>query len=149
MRRVSYAEPAKRKPSPGGFFVDSYRSIFATWRAGHAAAPTFINDASRRPYKAERGFSQKISASRVSAGACVFRLLPDFGRMSPFPGNFLSPFPGMTMEDSWGGRKRSPSETQFILPIAVIHGHARKVPIIRDVAVAHTVSLIDQKDTCN
>ena len=26
-------------------------------RAGHAAAPTFMNDAARRPYKAERGFS--------------------------------------------------------------------------------------------
>ena len=77
---------------PGRRSVDFCCSGIVTQRAGRAAAPTRPNRASFK----------KFSASRVSAGACVFRLLPDFGRMSPFPGNFLSPFPGMTIEDSWG-----------------------------------------------
>jgi len=43
--------------SPGSPYFDFYDSVIVSWRAGHAAAPTFMNDASRRPYKAEQGFS--------------------------------------------------------------------------------------------
>ena len=51
--RLCFAKPPSPKGRlfsvPAGFFVDSYRSIFATWRAGHAHAPTLKNGSAYRP----------------------------------------------------------------------------------------------------
>ena len=125
---------------PGGRSVDFCCSGIVTQRAGHAAAPTRPNrDFFQKIQRQPMGFGWRLcfsSASGFWEDVAVSRLF-SFSVSGDDNGRFL------------GGRKRSSSETQFILPIAVIHGHARKVPIIRDVAVAHTVSLIDQKDTCN
>ena len=135
---------------PGRRSVDFCCSGIVTQRAGHAAAPTFMNDASRRPYQAERGFFQKIQRQPMGVGwRLCFSSASRFWEDVAVSRQFSFSVSGDDNGRFLGGRKRSPSETQFILPIAVIHGHARKVPIIRDVAVAHTVSLIDQKDTCN
>ena len=116
--------------------------------------------ACRRPYIHERCLPPPLQGrtgllSKNSAPAGILRLARVFFSASGFwedvavSRQFSFSVSGDDNGRFLGGRKRSPSETQLILPIAVIHGHARKVPIIRDVAVAHTVSLIDQKDTCN
>ena len=56
-RRDTFPSRGRLFLCPGRRSVDFCRSDIVTQRAGHAAAPTFMNDAARRPYKAERGFS--------------------------------------------------------------------------------------------
>ena len=101
------------------------------------------------PTRPNRAFLKNISASRFLGWRLCFSSASGFWEDVAVSRQFSFSVSGDDNGRFLGERKRSSSETQFILPIAVIHGHARKVPIIRDVAVAHTVSLIDQKDTCN
>ena len=140
LSRTTFPSRGRLFLCPVGCCIDFYRSSIATRRAGHAAAPTRPN----------RDFFQKIQRQPMGFGwRLCFSSASGFWEDVAVSRQFSFSVSGDDNRRFLGERKWSPSETQFILPIAVIHGHARKVPIIRDVAVAHTVSLIDQKDTCN